>query len=140
MTAYKLFVIHGSEQDQAYEIVDNVITIGRDRSCQIRLNDSTVSRHHARIVRHGNTLTIEDLGSNNGTFVNGVPVTTNRLRVDDIVTLGKGLNSASNFTSKKERTSQKLDTCAGPKNTKANGGNRVCAEQGKVALAKEIEF
>ncbi len=89
MIAYKLIVIHGSEQERAYEITDNVITIGRDSSCQIRLNDSTVSRHHARITRNGDTLTIEDLDSNNGTFLNGVPVTTNRLRVDDIVTLGK---------------------------------------------------
>ncbi len=89
MTAYELFVIKGPEEDQAYEIVDDVTTIGRDRSCQICLKNSTVSRYHAKIIRSGDTLTVEDLGSNNGTFVNGVRVTTNNLEVNDRVTLGK---------------------------------------------------
>ena len=108
MIAYMLIVIHGSEQERAYEITDNVITIGRDSSCQIRLNDSTVSRHHARITLNGDTLTIEDLDSNNGTFLNGLPVTTNRLRVDDIVTLGKvelQLRQATNMPSMSSKSS-----------------------------------
>jgi signal transduction histidine kinase len=89
MTAYKLFVIEGPEEDQAYAIVDDVTTIGRDRSCQICLKNSTVSRYHTKIMRSGDTFTVEDLGSNNGTFVNGVRVTTNSLEVNDRVTLGK---------------------------------------------------
>lgn len=49
--------------------------IGRDPAAPVFINDSTVSRHHARIVLAGATAQIEDLGSKNGTRVGGTPVT-----------------------------------------------------------------
>lgn len=45
--------------------------VGRDRDCAIRIDSSTLSRHHARIVVAAEIVTIEDLGSKNGTHVNG---------------------------------------------------------------------
>ncbi len=45
--------------------------VGRGSSADIRIDLSEVSRSHARIVVEGGTVTIEDLGSKNGTFVNG---------------------------------------------------------------------
>ena len=45
--------------------------VGRERSAGIFLDDSTVSRRHARLVVEGPNVTIEDLGSKNGTFVSG---------------------------------------------------------------------
>ncbi|MCS7066585.1 MAG: FHA domain-containing protein, partial [Fimbriimonadales bacterium] len=48
--------------------------IGRDPSSDVLLNDGTVSRRHARIVIEGNTAYLEDLGSTNGTRLNGQPV------------------------------------------------------------------
>lgn len=44
---------------------------GRDESCSIRLDEPSVSRRHARFVVHDNALSVEDLGSTNGTLVNG---------------------------------------------------------------------
>jgi signal transduction histidine kinase len=88
MTTYELFVINGSHQGHVYQILDEVTTIGRDRSCQICLDDPALSRHHARITRYGDELTIEDLSSVNGTFVNGAQVKTQSLRVNDRITLG----------------------------------------------------
>jgi DNA-binding winged helix-turn-helix (wHTH) protein len=44
--------------------------VGRDRDCAIRIDSATVSRHHARIVVEPDQITIEDLGSKNGTHVN----------------------------------------------------------------------
>jgi pSer/pThr/pTyr-binding forkhead associated (FHA) protein len=51
------------------------MTIGRHRSCTLVIEDQTVSRRHAAIQRRGDEWVIEDLGSKNGTRVNGVPVT-----------------------------------------------------------------
>jgi len=48
--------------------------VGRDRDCAVQIDSSTLSRHHARIVVSSGEATIEDLGSKNGTSVNGTPV------------------------------------------------------------------
>jgi DNA-binding winged helix-turn-helix (wHTH) protein len=45
--------------------------VGRDRNAAVRIDDSTISRRHVRILVAGNGATIEDLGSKNGTFVQG---------------------------------------------------------------------
>ena len=52
-----------------YPLDAPVVTIGRSRSNDISLEDSRVSRHHARIVRDGQGFLIEDLNSRNGTRV-----------------------------------------------------------------------
>ena len=46
------------------------------RDCTIRIDSTTISRRHARIVVTAGETTIEDLGSKNGTQVNGHPVTS----------------------------------------------------------------
>ncbi|MEP7340901.1 MAG: FHA domain-containing protein [Acidobacteriota bacterium] len=51
-----------------------VMTIGRDPKCDLALDYPMVSWQHARLARAGNQITVEDLGSTNGTFVNGQPV------------------------------------------------------------------
>ena len=56
--------------------------IGRDRDCSVRIDSTTLSRHHARIVVANGAATVEDLGSKNGTQVNGHPV-TEPLLLDD---------------------------------------------------------
>ena len=48
--------------------------VGRDRDCIIRIESHTVSRRHARIVVTHEKTTVEDLGSKNGTLVNGTPI------------------------------------------------------------------
>ena len=45
--------------------------VGRDRECAVRIDSSTVSRRHARIMVTSGEATVEDLGSKNGTYVNG---------------------------------------------------------------------
>lgn len=49
--------------------------VGRDVLAQVRLNDPVVSRRHACIAVRGGSVTLEDLGSKNGTFVDGVRLT-----------------------------------------------------------------
>jgi pSer/pThr/pTyr-binding forkhead associated (FHA) protein len=63
--------------------------IGRSPECEIFLDDVTVSRKHAELVRDGDTFTISDLGSLNGTFVNRKRIETADLEDDDEVQIGK---------------------------------------------------
>lgn len=63
--------------------------VGRDRDCAVRIDSSTLSRRHARIVVTTGETTLEDLGSKNGTFVNGNRVTQSVvLRDGDQIQLG----------------------------------------------------
>jgi hypothetical protein len=63
--------------------------IGRLPDCKVIVSDTSISRHHAKIHRAGSGFVITDLGSTNGTFINGVRLTADhRLTDGDIVTVG----------------------------------------------------
>jgi predicted component of type VI protein secretion system len=62
---------HGS--GVAYDIPDSGATLGRG-DVEIQLEDPFASSRHARITRQGYVLVIEDLGSTNGTYLNGEPL------------------------------------------------------------------
>ena len=64
-------------------------TIGRSPECEIFLDDVTVSRKHAVLVRNGNEYRIEDLGSLNGTFVNRRRIESAKLADGDELQIGK---------------------------------------------------
>ena len=63
--------------------------IGRSPECDVFLDDVTVSRRHAELVRDGDTFTITDLGSLNGTFVNRKRIESAELEDDDELQIGK---------------------------------------------------
>jgi hypothetical protein len=66
------------------------LTIGRSGTSQLPVSDAFISHTHARVVRHGQFFYIEDLGSTNGTFLNGRRVgEPTRLKVHDEVRLGE---------------------------------------------------
>ncbi len=68
---FRLVMRRGPQPNQAYELNKDVITIGRDITNDIVINDPEVSRHHLRFTRTEDGYTLEDLGSTNGTFING---------------------------------------------------------------------
>jgi hypothetical protein len=63
--------------------------IGRSPECDVFLDDVTVSRRHAELVREGETFSIRDLGSLNGTYVNRRRIESAVLENDDEVQIGK---------------------------------------------------
>lgn len=65
-----------------------VTVIGRGSECELRLEDTGVSRRHAEIRVDGECVTVTDLGSTNGTAVNGKPVDSAVLAEGDRLTLG----------------------------------------------------
>ncbi len=64
------------------------LTIGRVAGCDIVLDDAKASRRHARLCVEGGVVEIEDLGSSNGTLLNGKPVQRRLLRDGDEVQIG----------------------------------------------------
>lgn len=67
-----LLVINGAHRGSRYEIAsDQDAVIGRSVGCSVRLDDSEVSRQHAKITHTGKDFVLQDLGSANGTRVNG---------------------------------------------------------------------
>jgi pSer/pThr/pTyr-binding forkhead associated (FHA) protein len=77
-------IINGTVHD----LVEDLVTIGRGPDNTIILGDSSVSSHHAQLQRVGKNYQLEDLGSTNGTLVNGIPVTETTLRFDDRIRFG----------------------------------------------------
>jgi pSer/pThr/pTyr-binding forkhead associated (FHA) protein len=67
-----------------------MIMIGRGADCQLILDDDYVSTRHARVVGAPNGIYIEDLGSTNGTYVNGQRITApTSITLADTVRIGK---------------------------------------------------
>jgi pSer/pThr/pTyr-binding forkhead associated (FHA) protein len=70
-------------------LADAALTIGRDASCDIPLDaDKLVSRSHAEISAKDGQWTLSDLGSRNGTFVNGRRIRQHPLRDGDVIAIG----------------------------------------------------
>ena len=65
--------------------------IGRDNKADFTLKDQAVSSRHARILRQGSECVLEDLGSSNGTYVDGIPIVSCILKGGDMVTVGRNL-------------------------------------------------
>lgn len=84
-----LVVISGTSLGSVYQIDARSTTIGRDDACDICLRDEGISREHARLElddEHG--VTLRDLNSTNGTFVNGVRLPCHPLRDGETVQIG----------------------------------------------------
>jgi hypothetical protein len=67
------------------------LLIGRQEGLPVSLKDDWVSRRHARIRRTGDEFVLEDLGSSNGTYVDGVPIVSCVLRAGDWIQIGRNL-------------------------------------------------
>ena len=84
-----LIVAKGPEVGERFYIDRASLTVGRDPASDIFLNDITVSRHHAVLTRSDGEVAVEDAGSLNGTYVNGVSVDRVVLRPGDILQVGR---------------------------------------------------
>ncbi len=83
-----LFVTHEGETLQELKFDQPRMLIGRSEHNDIAINSRFISRHHALIVRHGNSTFLMDLNSTNGTFVNSRRVSNQVLAHDDVISLG----------------------------------------------------
>lgn len=94
-SSFRLIVRRGPRPNEVYELSKAVMTLGRDITNDIVINDPEVSRHHCRLTQSTGGCTIEDLGSTNGTFINGQRLTGARpLQPGDTVGLGETVTLA----------------------------------------------
>jgi hypothetical protein len=79
----------GVEAGSTYELQTPVTLLGRGTDCDLRMVDAGVSRHHAELRMEDGQVVLVDLGSTNGTFVNGQPMRRVVLTDGTNVTLGR---------------------------------------------------
>ena len=77
--SFKLSVRQGPRPNLVFELDKDSYSIGREVGNDIVIEDPQVSRRHAQLSRQGNSYLIEDVGSTNGTYVNGKRVTAQLL-------------------------------------------------------------
>lgn len=87
---YQLTMRSGPNPGTVYALDSDQISIGRDSANEIPVNDAEVSRRHSRLTFQGGKYVLEDLGSTNGTFVNGQRLTSPRvLKSGEVISLGE---------------------------------------------------
>jgi pSer/pThr/pTyr-binding forkhead associated (FHA) protein len=86
---WALIVETGPQAGLTYVLAEGDTLVGRGSDCDIFLGDVTVSRHHARFGVDGDSLRVRDLGSTNGTYVNGSWVDGFALSAGDEIIIGK---------------------------------------------------
>ncbi len=94
MAAQYQFVMHsGPTPGKTFPIEGDVVTIGREAGNTIVINDAEVSRKHTQLVLQGGKYIVSDMGSTNGTFINGQRLTGQHiLQPGEVVSLGEQIN------------------------------------------------
>ena len=79
----------GGRAGESFTVQGDRITVGRRPDCDVFLDDVTVSRDHALIVRRGSDYFLDDCGSLNGTYVNRRRIDSHQLADGDELQIGK---------------------------------------------------
>ena len=85
----RLIVIKGADEAKQFELNGSMLGVGRDTNNEIRLHDTEVSRRHAEFRQTAEGYQLVDVGSANGTFVNGQPIQEVVLRAGDHIQIGQ---------------------------------------------------
>jgi pSer/pThr/pTyr-binding forkhead associated (FHA) protein len=93
MAQFQLMMHSGPTPGKTFPLEGDVLTIGREAGNAIAINDAEVSRKHAQLVLQGGKYVITDLGSTNGTFVNGQRLTGQHvLQSGEVISLGEQIS------------------------------------------------
>lgn len=84
-----LIVLAGTDVGKMFKLTDGETVLGRSHRADIRLDDDSISRLHAKLVLDGTSIGLEDLNSSNGTLVNGDRIAAQTLRDGDKIRLGE---------------------------------------------------
>lgn len=84
-----LRAVRGNDAGKSFPLGEKpTVIMGRGAETDITIWDIRASRAHARIDRQGNAYRLSDLGSSNGTYVNGKKITSHQLRAGDMIKIG----------------------------------------------------
>jgi transcriptional regulator with GAF, ATPase, and Fis domain len=87
----RLIALAGPSKGESFGLTEDDFSVGRDPSNSLSLNDALISRRHALFRQAGGDVTILDLNSRNGTFVNAVPIKERKLEPGDRIQIGESL-------------------------------------------------
>ncbi|WP_027717228.1 FhaA domain-containing protein [Desulfovirgula thermocuniculi] len=87
----RLVVTEGPAKGKVFELLPRTAVVGRRETCDLVIDDPSVSRRHARLEYRGGNFILRDLGSTNGVYVNGVRVHSKVLSSGDVIKLGTTL-------------------------------------------------
>ncbi len=87
----RLIVIRGVDEGKQFELTGATVTIGRHSANAVSLHDTQVSRRHLEVRAGAHGYELVDLGSGNGTLLNGQPVQVAPLRSGDAITIGQSV-------------------------------------------------
>lgn len=82
-------IVKDAEGERRYQLLKDVMLIGRSSENDVELGDLSSSRRHCQIVRKGSKWEIVDMESRNGTLVNGVIVMQKELAPGDVIEIGR---------------------------------------------------
>ncbi|MBW1921070.1 MAG: FHA domain-containing protein [Deltaproteobacteria bacterium] len=92
----KIYLLNGSSEKRSFLLEKEVTVVGRGSSSDIVIDDPSVSRRHAKIIKKGDRFYAEDLGSQNGTWINGHPINPNfQIEIKEGDSIGVGNVSMS---------------------------------------------
>jgi predicted component of type VI protein secretion system len=115
MTEVTLQILEGLERGKVFSFLEPPFTIGREISNVIALNDESVSRYHAKIQEDNGKIILTDLGSTNGTRINGHPIQLKVLKPGDQVHIGRCILLFGNF--------EEIDESLGYPGSASDSGN-----------------
>ena len=118
-TKYQLLVKKGPQRGHVHPLNAILITLGRDPLADIVISDPEVSRQHARLMETEDGYELQDLGSTNGTFVNGVQI---GMGDKTIVRAGDQLRVGDGRFGHRRRSGRRDSRAESPA-----GGRRSCA-------------
>lgn len=133
----RLTITDGPMGGRAFDVPPGRTTIGRTSAAAITIDDGTVSREHAELVRSGTQVVVTDLGSTNGTRVNDQPLAGSReLHDGDVVCLGSvELRFAAASDRGREPTSYSFGGVQGP--VQAGSGTQYAAGRDQYVAGGE---
>jgi two-component system cell cycle response regulator len=84
-----LVVIYGLDLGKKYNLDKNTVIVGRSSKCDIQVDQESISRNHAKLLNSGKIISLRDLGSTNGTYVNDKLIEETTLRDGDLIKIGR---------------------------------------------------
>jgi hypothetical protein len=86
---YRLVSVGNFAPDAVFDVLDGVLTLGREADNDIHMEHPDVSRHHLKLIPDGDLLVLEDLDSSNGTYLNGEPIEgVTEVKPGDVIQVG----------------------------------------------------
>ena len=83
-----LVMFRADGERRSFSVTRDMTVIGRREDCDLRIPLGEISRKHCRLVKDGDTLRLEDLGSSNGTYVNGERIQEADIQPGDTIQVG----------------------------------------------------